>query len=355
MQDEIFIKKCLQIAKKGKNKVAPNPLVGALIVREGKIISEGYHHKCGDNHAEVEAIKNASKNDLIGSTLYCNLEPCNHQGKTPPCTKTIIESGIKKVIIGQKDPNPLVFGKGIAQLKKNGISVKCGVLEPQCNFLNRHFIESTIAKKPYIHLKLAASLDGKIALANGQSKWITNEAARRYSRKKRENFQSILVGINTILSDNPNLGISKNSKNDPIRIIFDPHFKIPINSQVFRDNKFIIVTLKKHITIIKQKQILQKKGQILKMQDFNLKKILKKIFNLGINSILVEGGARTANEFLTHNLVNEIDYYISPIFLGEKGINAFNLPQISTIKKAKSLKQVKIKHFGDNILISGLL
>ena len=231
---EKLMLKCLKIAKKGMGHVLPNPMVGAIVYDEAKkeIISVGYHQKYGQAHAEVNAIKNANGNTK-GKTIIVNLEPCSHYGKTPPCADLIIESGFKKVVIAMSDPNKKATG-GIEKLMKAGIEVVCGVLEQEAKELNKVFIKNIIQKKPYIMLKTATTLDAKIALENGKSKWITNEKSRNFVQKLRSEYQAIMSATGTILADNPRLNTRLKGKKSPIRIIFDPNNKIPLDFNVFK-------------------------------------------------------------------------------------------------------------------------
>src|SRR3989344_2010898 len=222
-----FLKETLKLAKKGLGKVNPNPMVGAVIVKNNKIIGKGYHKKFGYPHAEIEALKNCQQNPK-GATLYVNLEPCSHFGKTPPCADAIIKAGIKKVVCCTQDPNPKALGK-------TGIEISFGLLEQEARQLNEAFFTFHEKKRPFIAIKFAASLDGKIATQRGDSKWITNEKARKYSRALRKQYQAVLVGINTVLKDNPHLG-------DSLRIILGS--KIPKNSQVLRNKNILIINPK---------------------------------------------------------------------------------------------------------------
>ena len=227
--DERYMNLCLELALKGKGKVEPNPLVGCIIVKHDKVIGKGYHKKLGTNHAEVNAIHNALKTtkNLRGSTLYVNLEPCSHFGKTPPCSDLIIKHKIKRVVIGLKDPNPIVNGKGITRLKKAGIIVSCGVLQQKCIEINEKFIINVTQNRPYITIKIAQSIDGKIALNNFNSKWITDIFSREFAHKLRSQNDCILIGRNTVIHDNPELTVRHlKSIKQPVRIVIDKDLKL---------------------------------------------------------------------------------------------------------------------------------
>ncbi|TET17974.1 MAG: bifunctional diaminohydroxyphosphoribosylaminopyrimidine deaminase/5-amino-6-(5-phosphoribosylamino)uracil reductase RibD, partial [Candidatus Cloacimonadota bacterium] len=236
---ERLMKRVFQIAKRGKGRVSPNPLVGALVVKNGSIVSEGYHKKAGTEHAEVIAIKKAGKN-IRGSTMFINLEPCCHFGRTPPCTDTIIKSGIKEIYIGIQDPNPLVSGKGITSLRKNKIKVHTGILEEEARELNEFYFTFMEDKRPFIILKIAQTIDGKIADVSGNSKWITNEYARRKVHKLRNEVDAILTGIGTVQADNPQLTARLVTKTkEPFRIILDSRLRIQEKATVVKHGTII--------------------------------------------------------------------------------------------------------------------
>src|SRR6056297_2015385 len=243
------MKKALELARLGEGYTSPNPLVGALIVKKGKIIAEGYHEKYGENHAEVNAFLDASE-DVKGADMYVTLEPCSHQGKTPPCADRIVKEGIKRVFIGMKDPNPLVAGRGVEILEKNGIEVKYGILEKEAVELNEIFIKYITENKPFCILKTAMSLDGKIATSSGDSKWISNKKSRKYVHQLRHRFSGIMIGIGTVIADDPMLTTRLENKKgkDPHRIVVDTEGRIPLDSKVLNQkskSKTIIATTEK--------------------------------------------------------------------------------------------------------------
>ena len=243
-EDAEYMKMALELAKKGIGRVNPNPLVGAVIVKNGKIIGEGYHKMFGEAHAEVHAIENAGE-ETKNATIYVTLEPCSHYGKTPPCAENIIKAGIKRCVIGSGDPNPEVAGKGIEMLKNSGIEVTENVLKKECDELNQVFFKYIKSKIPYLFLKCGITLDGKIALSNGESKWITNEKAREKVQYYRNKFMGIMVGINTVLYDNPSLTARIENGVDPFRIIIDPNLRITEDYNIIKNNsdgKTVIVT-----------------------------------------------------------------------------------------------------------------
>mgnify|MGYP000862543930 CR=1 FL=1 len=235
MIDEVFMLRAIELAKNGVGKVNPNPLVGAVIVKDGMIVGEGYHMYYGGLHAERNAIASCkSKDDLIGATLYVTLEPCCHYGKTPPCTEAILQSGIKEVVIGSRDPNPLVAGKGSGILRENGIIVHEDFIKDKCDEINRVFFHYITKKTPYVVMKYAMTMDGKIAASNGKSKWITNESSRMRVQDMRNSLMGIMVGIGTVIADNPMLTCRIEGGRNPVRIICDSGLRIPLESQIVK-------------------------------------------------------------------------------------------------------------------------
>lgn len=352
--DEFFMQKALNLAKKGLGWTNPNPMVGAVIVKNGKIIGKGYHHRYGLGHGEVEALDSLNE-DCEGATLYVNLEPCSHFGKTPPCSDAIIKSGIKKVVCATEDPNPKVSGQGIQKLEKAGIEVITRVLEKEAKVLNEAFFAYQIKKRPFIVLKFASSLDGKIATKTGDSKWITNEKARNYARKLRGEYQAVLVGIGTVLKDDPHLGARIIGKKDPIRIILDSTLKIPLNSKVLRDNNIVIVTTKQ-ANKEKLKKLQDKNIQVIifKGKKISLEELMKSLYHLNIISVLIEGGSEVLGSFVDRKLVDKVYAFFAPIIIG--GLDAKTSVSgegVSYIKDALQLKKPLIKRFDDNFLISG--
>ena len=235
----------IALARKGIGKTSPNPAVGAVIVKNGRIIGKGYHKKAGRAHAEINALKQAGIK-AKGAEMYITLEPCNHFGRTPPCTDVIIKAGIKKVFIGMKDPNPLVAGKGVRRLRSAGMDVEVGILEDECRGINEAYIKYITTKTPFVTLKLASTLDGKIATAAGESKWITGEDARRFAHRMRREADAVMVGIGTVLKDNPELTTRLVKGKDPIRIVVDSQLRIPVNAKVLNKKRggIIIATTK---------------------------------------------------------------------------------------------------------------
>ncbi|EKD43851.1 MAG: Riboflavin biosynthesis protein RibD [uncultured bacterium] len=353
-EDIKFIKQTLKLAKKGSSFTAPNPMVGAVIVKNGKIIGQGYHKKYGGDHAEIEALKSA-KTNVVGATMYISLEPCSHFGKTPPCANAVIKAGIKKIICCTMDPNPKVAGQGLKKLNDAGIETVLGILSQEARDLNESFFTYHEKKRPFVVIKFATSLDGKIATKDGESKWITNETARQYARGLRERYQSILVGINTVLADDPNLGAQNKNQKDPLRIILDPSLQIPLKCQVLRDKNILIFT--SQVADKNKLAKLQKLGYTVvqfKNKQITIKQILAELYKRKIHSVFVEGGSQTIGNFVDAKLVDKIYSFHAPIIIGgHKSIPAIGGEGIKKLKTALQIVEPQFKIFGDNFLIFG--
>jgi diaminohydroxyphosphoribosylaminopyrimidine deaminase/5-amino-6-(5-phosphoribosylamino)uracil reductase len=317
---EDYMRVAIDLAKLGEGYVSPNPLVGAVIVKNGKIIGRGYHQKYGDCHAEVNAFKNCEES-AEGAEMYVTLEPCAHYGKQPPCALAIVEKGVKKVYVGMTDPNPLVAGKGIEILKNAGIEVETGILENECKALNPVFLKYITTGLPYVVMKTAVTLDGKIAAKTGDSKWVSSEESRNDVQKLRHRLRGIMVGINTVLADNPRLTCRLENGRDPIRIIADSTLKIPLDANVLADNNVIIATTKNADKDKLQK--LRDKGiTVLEISDcdgrINLKELMEELGKTKIDGILLEGGGTLNFSALQSGIVDEIITYIAPKIIGGK-------------------------------------
>lgn len=351
--DEFFLKQTFKLAKKGLSWTNPNPLVGAVIVKNGRIIGKGFHHKTGLPHAEIEALNSAVENPE-GATLYVNLEPCNYFGKTPPCVPVIIRSKIKRVVCSTKDPNPKVFGQGLAKLQKAGIEISVGILENEARELNEAFFTFHEKKRPFVAIKFATSLDGKMATGTGDSKWITSGKARKYARALRGQYQAVVVGINTVLTDNPHLGIRIKGKKNPVRIILDPKLQIPLNAQVLRDSNVIIATTKKANKF--KKENLKKMGFIIlsfNSEYIKIPELLSTLKEKEIISILVEGGGETLGSFVDSRIIDKVYAFHAPTIIGGKKAISIGGEGMQTIKEALYLKNISHKNFGDNLLTIG--
>ncbi len=356
MTDKEYLQIALSLAKKGQGFVSPNPLVGAVIVKGNNIIGKGYHEKYGDLHAERKALENCTKNPK-GATMYVTLEPCCHYGKTPPCCEAIIESGIKKVVVSCLDPNPLVSGKGIEMLKSAGIEVIAGVLEQESKKLNEVFFHYITTKTPFVVMKYAMTADGKIATYTGKSRWITGEKARENVHRDRNKYSSIMVGVDTVIADNPLLTSRiKNAKN-PVRIICDTTLRTPIDSQIVKTSKqvqTIIATAcndeqRRNKFILEGCKILDVP---LKDEHIDLQFLMQKLGKMGIDSIFIEGGSTLNFSALKSGIVNKVQTYIAPkIFGGKTAKTPVGGDGFSTPDGCVKLACRTVELFGDDILI----
>ena len=350
------MKLAIRMAKRGEGWVSPNPMVGAVLVKDSRILSKGFHHRYGGDHAEVDAIKRA-KEPLEGATLYVNLEPCCHWGKTPPCSDAIIKAGIKRVVIANQDPNPLVNGKGIEVLKQNGIEVKTGVLEKEGRALNRAYFKYHEEKSPFITLKWAQTLDGKIATLEGDSKWISSERALKFAHKLRAIHQAVVVGIGTVLKDDPQLTVRLVRGRNPLRVILDSHLGIPLDSKVLnvREAPLLIATTQKADP--NKMALLQQRGiEVLKLgkERVDLRELLHVLYERKIQSVLVEGGKEVLTFFLKEGLCDRLMVIISPKLIGE-GLSPLGDLGITKIEEALLLKEASLKRIGSDWIFEGYL
>ena len=355
--NEIFMREALRIARNAEGRTSPNPLVGAVVVREGKIIAEGWHRKAGTPHAEVHALNMAG--DLAkDATLFVTLEPCSHFGRTPPCANKIVEAGIKKVVVAMKDPNPKVSGRGIEILKSAGIEVEVGVLEEEAAKLNEVFLKWITKKLPFVTLKFACSLDGKIATATGNSQWISCEESRKFTHRLRDISDAIMVGSGTVLADNPSLTTRLVEGKNPVRIIVDSLAKTPLDFNVVTDKKaktIFAVTENAPREKISALESLGVEVIFAGSEDkVDLKILLKKLAEQEITSILVEGGGTLHFSLLELGLVDKVFAFVAPKIIG--GANAKTAVEgagFAEIKNAVKLKNLTTERLGDDILICG--
>ncbi len=357
---EYYMRLCLKLALKAKGKASPNPMVGEVVVKNGRIIGRGYHEKAGLAHAEIIALDEAGKL-AQGAVLYVTLEPCAHFGKTPPCVDTIIQRRIKQVIIGMVDPNPLNNGRGINILRQNKIKVEVGFLEKELKKLNETFIKYISKKLPFITVKVAQSLDGKIATKCGDSKWITSDKSRGFSHRLRAEYDAVMVGVNTVLRDNPKLD-AWFSKKQPIKIIIDSQLSTSQQANIFSANsKVIIVTLPtKPGQETENRQILAQKAKILEVKErsgqINLKDMMRKLAFLGISNILVEGGGTLNGSLFDEGLVDKILFFISPKIIGGKdAIGSVMGEGVSRVERAYKIKELKLRRIAEDYLFEGYL
>lgn len=359
LQKEKYIRRTFELAKKGMGKVSPNPLVGAVLVKDGKIISEGYHHFYGGDHAEKDAINNSTVS-VEGSVLFCNLEPCCHTNKqTPPCTNFIIENKISKVVISNLDPNPEVSGKGLKQLENAGIEVEYGILEKEGLELNEVFFKWIKNNTPFIHIKLAQTLDGRICTQTGNSKWISDESARTYAHELRLKYDAVLVGSNTFHNDNPSLSIRMgiNSKGKtPFRIILGNPNSLNVNLKLLSDSmtEKTIIAFEDDILINDESKthFLNNNIILLPYLKGNLDNLLFELGKLGISSVLVEGGSKVISSFIKNNAFDKISVITAPIIMGN-GPSFFEDDSKSEMSDAFKLNNLKTFSINNQVVWEG--
>ena len=360
---EEYMRRALELARKGEGHTSPNPMVGCVVVKDGRIISEGYHEKYGEFHAERNALTRCTE-DTAGADLYVTLEPCCHQGKTPPCTDIIIEKKIARVFVGSMDSNPLVAGKGVQILRDHGIYVENGILDAECRKLNEVFYHYIATKTPFVVMKYAMTLDGKIACATGDSKWVTGEIARTQVHRMRGRYRGIMVGIGTVLADDPMLNCRVEGGVDPVRIICDSNLHIPTESQIVKtasDIETIVACSQEALeSERKQEKIrrLKEAGiQIIGTEGahgVNLVELMKKLGGQNIDSILLEGGGTLNASALEDGIVNKVYAYIAGKLIG--GMDARSPVEgmgIDRMADAITLQNVEIEKLGDDFCIVG--
>ena len=369
MPEEKYMRRAIELAKKGSGHVNPNPLVGAVIVRDGEIIGEGYHECYGQLHAERNAIANAKKrgNSLEGSTIYVTLEPCCHYGKTPPCTEAIIEEKIARVVVGSDDPNPLVSGKGFQMLREKGIEVIPHFLKEECDAMNHVFFHYIRTGTPYVAMKYAMTMDGKIACYTGDSKWVTGEESRAHVQTLRNHYKGIMAGIGTVLADDPMLNCRIEGGRDPIRIIADSHLRIPMDSQLVRTagQQPLIVACLPDADEEKAAQLQEKGVEVLRVpgvttaditeeqkEVISLPVLMKELGARKIDGILLEGGGQLNESALQAGIVQRVYCYIAPkIFGGAQAKTPVEGQGLAKAADAWHFTRIGMQEFGQDILL----
>ena len=359
---EKYMKIAITLARKARGNTSPNPLVGAVLVKNGKIIASSYHKKAGSIHAEASVIRKAGKK-ARGATLYSTLEACTHYGKTPPCTDAIIESGIKKAFFAMRDPNPINYSLGIAKLREGGIEVKCGVLEKEARDLNRPFIKFIEKHLPYVTIKIAESLDGKIGDTSGRSRWISSKSSRKFVHKMRLENDAVMIGVNTLLKDDPLLTSRLNrgkKRKSSLKIVLDTNLKTPLNSRILKDNRKDVLIVGGRGASLRKKALLEKKGtRVLllpkKERRVDLRSLMRYLAKMNIMSVLSEGGGEISASLLKDKLVDEALFFISPRIIGGRTAPTSCDGGKSNIRKSIKLRDKKVKQIGEDILVRGII
>ncbi len=366
MNDIDYMKMAIDLAKKGTGFTSPNPMVGAVVVKNGEIVGKGWHKEYGGPHAEVNAIEDAGI-QAKGATIYVTLEPCNHTGKTPPCTRKIIDAGIINVVIAMKDPNPDVTGGGIKYLEEHHIKTSCGICETEAKKLNEIFIKYIKTKRPFVVLKCASTLDGRIATKTGDSKWITCPESREFVHKLRQGLDAIMVGVDTVKKDNPSLTTRIEGKEniDPSRIILDTRLSVSEDSKIFNqesNSKTYVITgdgISEDAVLLAKKVRMNSKGveiieTRLKDNLIDLDPLMDKLGSLGITSLLIEGGSRIIASALISKIVDKIYFFYGPkILCGGIPISNGDGPEF--MKDCLNVKDINVHRFIDDVMIEGYI
>ena len=348
MTDEAYMTLALSLAKRAKGLTHPNPTVGCLVVKNGKIVGRGFHEGAGKPHAEVVALSQAGK-EAQGSTLYVTLEPCTHFGRTPPCTDAILRYGVKRVVVAVEDPNPLVGGKGIRRLREAGLEVTVGVLEEEARLLNEDFFTYVSKGRPFITLKLAQSADGKIATPSGDSKWISSEDSRRYAHRLRAEAGAVLVGINTVLKDDPSLTVRYIPfPKQPLRVVIDPNLRMDPSLKIANCSEAKTLLFHKKRDPEKEKILSSQGVELVALKEFSLKSILEELYKREVVQLLVEGGAKTVSAFINAGLWDRMIIFQAPKLIGD-GISIGSLG-VESLNEAVKLKLRRTFRMGQDIV-----
>ena len=359
--DERFMRRTLELAAKALGRTSPNPVVGAVIVRNGRIIGEGFHRRAGLPHAEREALRRITET-ARGATIYVNLEPCSHYGRTPPCADALIEAGIKRVVVGMVDPNPLVQGRGLRRLRRAGIAVATGVLREECERLNEDFACFIRTGRPFVTLKLAASLDGRIAAASGDSQWISGEQSRRVVHELRNRVDAILVGAETVRNDDPRLTCRMRGGRDPLRVVLDGRLSITPSARVCTQPSTaptLIATSEDHGRGEKQAQLEAQGVQVVCLPGKNgqvpLRPLLVELGRREHKSVLIEGGGRIAAAALREGVVDKVLFFYAPLLLGGEGRAMIGPLGIDRVAAGQKLHTITVERIGKDILVAAYI
>ncbi|MGZ5050933.1 MAG: bifunctional diaminohydroxyphosphoribosylaminopyrimidine deaminase/5-amino-6-(5-phosphoribosylamino)uracil reductase RibD [Methylobacter sp.] len=353
-RDAFYMAQAISLARKGRYTTAPNPRVGCVLVRDDEVIAQGWHVRAGQGHAEVEALKNVT--DAQGATAYVTLEPCSHHGKTPPCSDALIKAGVSRVVAAMQDPNPLVAGRGLERLKAAGIEVCCGVLQEDALALNRGFIKRMTENRPFVRSKLAMSLDGRTAMASGESKWITSEQARADVQRLRAESSAILTGVNTVLADDPSLNARiEEDVVQPVRVVLDTQLKMPVSARMAKlPGRSLILTCTPDAH--KQNALRDAGFEVHQLPNkdgrLDLHAVMDFLAGQQINEVLVEAGPTLNGVLLSESLIDEYVIYMAPCVLGDQGRGLFHLPGLQTMADKKQLKLHDVRQVGPDLKLT---
>ncbi len=354
-----FMKRALELARLGEGYTRPNPLVGCVVVKDGRIVGEGYHARYGGPHAEAVALEEAGSR-ARGADLYVNLEPCSHWGKTPPCVDAILAAGIRRVILAHRDPNPLVNGRGVERLKSAGVEVEEGVLAEEAARLNDVFLHWIRTKTPFVVLKLAMSLDGKIATWKRKSKWISGEESRRWVQRLRRRYAAVLVGVNTVWADDPALTVRDFEGPQPLRIVLDSEGRIPPQARVLSPEAPTVIATTERMPLAREAELRAHGAQVWRLpatsRGVDLAALLAKLGEQGMDSVLVEGGGEVAWSFLAQGLVHKVVFFYAPVILGgREAVPAVGGEGVDEPAAGFRVHKLAIERVGEDVLLTGYL
>ncbi len=345
--------RAIQLARRGMGRVSPNPMVGCVVVREGQIVAEGHHLFAGKDHAEKVALAAAGA-AARGADLYVSLEPCHHHGRTPACTEAIVSAGVRRVFAAVLDPNPLVAGSGIEFLRQSGIQAEVGCLEEKATRLNEHFFHFISSKRPFVLLKLAQTLDGKIAGAGGEARWITSLAARRYSQRLRFQYDAILIGVDTLLQDDPSLDVRWKRRNSILKVILDSQLRTPLSARIFESEDQVVIfhrksaarTLRDELSVRAELVPVPSSTSGLAIAD-----VLDELGRRKVTSLIVEGGSRVATSFLKARVIQRIHFFYAPKILGDRGLSSIGALGTGDLAQAFEVKRLRARSLPPDILV----
>ena len=357
--DAVYMQRALELAARGLGRTSPNPAVGAVVVRDGRVIGEGFHRKAGRPHAEIEALRGL-KDSAAGATLYVNLEPCSHHGRTPPCADAVIQAGIQRVVVGTRDPNPLVAGRGLRRLRRAGIQTRTGVLRQACERLNEDFRIFIRTGRPMVTLKLAASLDGRIATATGDSRWISGPASRRLVHQLRNRVDAVLVGAETVRSDDPQLTCRIRGGRDPVRVVLDSRLSISPQARICTQASQAPTLIATTRAGAKRRRVFEQPNvEVLSLAAakgrVSLARLLQELAGRGLKHVLIEGGGQVAATALRERLVDKVLFFYGPILLGGDGRAMIGTLGISRIAAGHKLHTIEVSQRGDDVVVSAYI
>ncbi len=356
--DERLMRVCLREAARARGRQRPNPMVGALVVSGGRVLARGHHARAGEAHAEICALAALGRKPPRGSTLYVTLEPCSHHGRTPPCAEAVLRAGFSRVVIAMRDPFPLVDGRGMKALRAGGVAVEVGVCEAEARALNAPWLSVVERGRPLVTLKLAVTLDGRIAARGGDARWVTGEASRRVVHRMRDASDAILVGVGTVLADDPGLDVrGVRASRDPVRVVLDSRLRTPVDARLLAPGPGVIIFASANASRARERALRARGAEVVRCRGTRPEpaEVLAELARRGILSLLVEGGGQVAAAFLGARLVDRAAFFVAPKLVGADGVPAVGSLGIGRMAEALSLAEPRVRRLGDDVLIEGRL